>query len=117
MRLKTLILMLLALATAIPAAAPAGSARKGASSCQQWVISGTWATAQSNNYHTAFEFTQNGTEVKAVASVSLAEMRAGGMTSPTWEVSGTLIGDKLVLRGVQPPRTNGAVYTGEYRAT
>jgi hypothetical protein len=117
MRLKTLILMLLAAATAIPAAAPAGSARKGASSCQQWVLSGTWATVQSNNYHTAFEFTQNGTEVKAVASVSLAEMRAGGMTSPTWEVSGTLIGDELVLRGVQPPRTNGAVYTGAYRAT
>ncbi len=86
-------------------------------SCQQWNMTGTWQTAQGNDYHPTFAFMQSGTSVSGTATLPPGEAERAGFTSTTGVIAagGSLTGDQLDITVVWSGRT-GTVQ-GHYTAT
>jgi hypothetical protein len=90
----------------------------GPSACTQYMISGTWQTSESNNYHLTFTFTQSGTALTGTASFSDEEgARAGYGGAISGPLSGTLIGNRLDFVVTMPPKLDGTLSLGHYTGT
>jgi hypothetical protein len=117
MRKQTLALTVFCASALFPVGAVAAGlhAAPKAAHCKQWNVTGTWATHQANNFHIAFQFRQTGTTFTGTASLSSAEEKRAGYTSPTAPVTGTLKGSHLALKTVW--QTPAGKIVGAYKGT
>jgi hypothetical protein len=77
------------------AAASAGVTSVTAATCPHWNVTGTWPSAQSNNYHVTFQLKQVGTNVTGTATNPPGEAaKLGYKTGP---IAGTVHGSQIVL--------------------
>ena len=66
-----------------------------AKTCQHWNVTGSWPSAQSNNYHVTFQLKQVGTKVTGTATNPPSEAaKLGYKTDP---ITGTVKGSNIVL--------------------
>jgi len=87
-----------------------------AKACQRWNVTGTWPSAQTNNYHVTFQLKQVGTKVSGTAINPPGEAaRLGYKTGP---ISGTVMGSHIVLTvHWQKSSTDGIAHIGRYPGT
>jgi hypothetical protein len=70
-------------------------ANAAANSCQHWNVTGSWPSAQSNNYHVTFQLKQVGTKVTGTATNPPGEAASLGYKTGT--ITGTVKGSHVVL--------------------
>jgi hypothetical protein len=86
--------------------------------CEQWDVTGTWTTIQSNRYRVTWKFTQSGTTITGTGVLPAADASAGGYTGTVGQlVKGKITGDRLDVVVQWPKRTDGSVIRGEYVGT
>ena len=77
------------------ATASAQVSNTAAKTCPRWNVTGTWPSAQSNNYHVTFQLKQVGTKVTGTATNPPGEAaKLGYKTGP---IKGTVTGSHIVL--------------------
>jgi len=124
MRVKSPIVTALVLATLIPFGVTAAQASTVSHSraiplvaaCAQWNVAGTWASAQSNDYHVTFHIVQHGTKISGTSVNPSGEAASLGYT--TGRFTGTMKGDhfNLVTHWTKSTVT-GVLNIGNYYGT
>jgi hypothetical protein len=77
------------------ATASAEATSSAAKTCQHWNVTGSWPSAQSNNYHVTFQLKQVGTKVTGTATNPPGEAaKLGYRTGP---ITGTVKGSHVLL--------------------
>jgi hypothetical protein len=98
------------------ATASARVANPSAKTCHHWNVTGTWPSAQSNNYHVTFKLKQIGAKVTGIATNPPAEAaKLGYKTGP---IAGTVKGSHIVLTvRWEKSSVTGITHIGRYPGT
>ncbi|MGC2175634.1 MAG: hypothetical protein WA614_09245 [Acidimicrobiales bacterium] len=124
MRVKNRISIAIVFAALVPLGAtaaqastvPHSRATPRVAACAQWNVAGTWASAQSNDYHVTFHIVQHGTKISGTSVNPSGEAASLGYTTGTF--TGTVKGDhfNLVTHWTRSTVT-GVLNIGNYYGT
>jgi hypothetical protein len=86
-------------------------------SCQ-WIVTGSWNTTSSNNYHPVFDIQQTGTALSGTATLPADEAVNADYNGTVGTGTGSVVGNVFTYTVTWPPRkSTGQVISGTYTGT